>query len=49
MKKLMIPMIALTLAAAAAPAHAKSASDDFSWDQVRYYIGLLLPAVQKAR
>lgn len=46
MKKLMIPMIALTLAAS--PAYAKSASDDFSWGKVRYYIALLLPAVQAA-
>lgn len=47
MKKLMIPLIALTLAAS--PAHAKSGSNDFSWDHVWQYIGLLLPAVQSVR
>lgn len=47
MKKLMIPMIALTLATS--PAYAKSASNDFSWSEVRQYFSLLLPAVQRFR
>ena len=51
-KKFALSLAALSLAVAANPAYASSGwsdMDSFSWGNVYSYIGLLLPAVQKAR